>query len=89
LYFFVYTAGGCPNGVVSETIANGQGERKFGDGTSIGTIYEYTCNAGYEFVGQPYVICKDDATWSQNGAPTCRRKIFFLRTYCNFQQNVM
>ena len=80
------TAGACQAGVISENIGNGNGKRKYGDGTSIGTIYEYECNEGYQLVGEPYIICRDDATWSQSNVPSCRRKTFcyflFFSVYC-------
>ncbi|XP_053380898.1 uncharacterized protein LOC123562053 [Mercenaria mercenaria] len=67
------SAARCPANQISTTINNGQGSRKTGDGTSIGTIYEYECNAGWEIVGEPYVFCNENGIWSQLRAPSCKR----------------
>lgn len=68
------SAATCPPGRISTSILNGNGELKTGDGTSIGTVYEFTCDSGFEFVGEPYVFCKEDGTWTQNNSPSCKRK---------------
>ena len=42
-------------------------------GTSIGSKARYTCNVGFERVGQNIRVCKSNGKWSGE-APICRRK---------------
>lgn len=71
LYFIVSS---CPGGQISTTLANGNVVLVNGLGTDIGTIYMYTCDAGYEMVGSPTVYCQSNATWYPASAPSCTRK---------------
>jgi CUB/sushi domain-containing protein len=43
-----------------------------GDGTGFGTVYEYSCAAGYYREGAPALLCRADGTWS-GVQPQCRR----------------
>ncbi|VTJ91715.1 Hypothetical predicted protein, partial [Marmota monax] len=35
-----------------------------------GTVVSYTCNPGYELLGNPILICQEDGTWN-GSAPSC------------------
>ncbi|XP_070287020.1 sushi, von Willebrand factor type A, EGF and pentraxin domain-containing protein 1 [Myotis yumanensis] len=35
-----------------------------------GTMVSYTCNPGYELLGNPVLICQEDGTWNSS-APSC------------------
>ena len=48
-----------PNGSVS-----------FPDGTTVGAIATFTCEIGYELLGEAIMQCLDNGTWSDS-APTC------------------
>lgn len=67
------TAATCPAGQITTFVANGNGTLVNGDGTSIGTIYRFQCNAGYEFVGEPIVFCQPNGTWTQASPPSCKK----------------
>ncbi|KAK3579233.1 hypothetical protein CHS0354_033303 [Potamilus streckersoni] len=52
------------------SIANGTGTLRQGDGTSIGTIIDYVCNAGYQIQGSSILLCGPNGNWS-SALPTC------------------
>ena len=41
------------------------------EGNTYGMIITYSCNEGYELVGEPIRVCRSDRKWS-GGAPTCQ-----------------
>ena len=43
-------------------------------GNTTGDIAVYTCDDGFELVGDPTRVCMNDTTWSGE-PPTCRRKL--------------
>ncbi|XP_041364077.1 sushi, von Willebrand factor type A, EGF and pentraxin domain-containing protein 1-like [Gigantopelta aegis] len=43
-----------------------------GDGTSAGSIVNYTCNSGYELKGPLQILCQSNTNWS-HPAPTCTK----------------
>ena len=70
--FFVclFLPGSCPS---LGSLANGKITRVTGNGADVGTIVNYTCDAGYNLVGSRYSVCQTNSTWS-HVAPTCLRK---------------
>ena len=55
--------------------------------TTIGSVATYTCNDGYDLVGNTTLTCQADGTWGGT-APTCDReltKCVSLRTVYYFQ----
>ncbi|KAL3877080.1 hypothetical protein ACJMK2_034835 [Sinanodonta woodiana] len=51
-------------------IASGNGTLRQGDGTSVGTIIDYVCKAGYQIQGSSILLCGPNGNWS-SAAPTC------------------
>ena len=54
------------------------------NGSLIGAVAEFTCNAGYVLIGASSIICKRDGNWS-SATPICQSKV--LSTY--FQMLLM
>ncbi|CAL1543396.1 unnamed protein product, partial [Lymnaea stagnalis] len=44
------------------------------NGTSIGSVYNFTCQQGYKLIGSPTLICQQNGTWSGQ-LPTCQRRL--------------
>ncbi|CAI4229546.1 unnamed protein product [Auanema sp. JU1783] len=52
--------------------ANGEKHLQFGDGTGFGTVYHFTCLAGYHIEGIPTILCQSDGQWSFE-QPVCKK----------------
>ena len=63
-YIVLFFAGHCPN--VSEP-ANGE---VLLSGLSVGDTATFTCNTGYELVGEQTITCQNNGTLS-NSPPVC------------------
>ena len=46
-------------------------------GTTLGQTATYSCNAGYDLVGNSTRVCETTGVWS-GSAPTCPSKLFIL-----------
>ena len=44
------------------------------NGTFVTSIAEFTCDFGFELIGNSQRVCHPDGTWS-NMVPECRRKL--------------
>ena len=44
------------------------------NGTYVTSVAEFTCDFGFELIGNPQRVCQPDGTWS-NMVPRCRRKL--------------
>ena len=69
----LFCAGHCPN--VSEPV---NGEMLL-PGLLVDDIATFTCNTGYELVGEQTITCQTNGTWS-NSPPVCLKHgmIFYL-----------
>ena len=64
------------------TLANpGNGEVNHTAGTTIGQIATYSCNTGYNLVGDNTRTCQDPGVWSES-APTCQGMLFLTPHTC-------
>ena len=70
-YIVPFFAGHCSN--VSEP-ANGE---VLLSGLSVGDTATFTCNTGYELVGEQTISCQTNGTWS-NPPPVCLSGMNFL-----------
>lgn len=61
----------CP-AIATTNFTNGVVKLEVGDGTQYGSLYSYTCNAGYVIQGHPRVICQGDGKWSAD-MPVCQK----------------
>ena len=59
--------------VVCPTLPNPQNGRVSQRGNKPGDRASYTCNSGYELVGQSSRICQNNGQWSGD-APICESK---------------
>ena len=45
-----------------------------GNGTTVGSIAEFSCYQGYVLNGVPRVVCQLEGNWSASITPTCQRE---------------
>ena len=69
--------------VVCPTLSNPQNGRVNQRGNKPGDRASYTCNSGYELVGQSTRICQNNGQWSGD-APTCDSKAIVSCLYSVF-----
>ena len=50
------------------------------NGTYVTSVAEFTCDFGFELIGDTQRICQDDGTWT-NMVPRCRRKLLAVIPY--------
>ena len=62
----------------------GHGKVSYSSGTTYGMVATYTCNTGYDLIGQTSVTCQNNGTWTN--IPVCRPKgNLNIYTYYKFQ----
>lgn len=76
LYF---TAVRCSNVIVPE---NGGIKELNGDAGDFASVVQFTCNEGYELIGNLTIYCKTGSIWSHE-TPVCESKYEMLIFYCS------
>ena len=62
------------NGVVTYSLTSGSSNTR-----PIGTVANFTCNAGYYLQGDGSRVCQNNGTWNELATPICKGK-----TQCDF-----
>ncbi|XP_060580368.1 sushi, von Willebrand factor type A, EGF and pentraxin domain-containing protein 1-like [Ruditapes philippinarum] len=62
----------CVNVDCGQPPSPGEGQVSYGSGTTYGRVATYTCNSGYDLIGQTSVTCQNNGSWSN--VPVCRPK---------------
>ena len=49
------------------------------NGTFVTSVATFTCDFGYELIGDTQRVCQSDGTWS-NMVPRCDRKLLYMKS---------